>query len=343
MTREGKRTFYEATDGFVTLTGIPYDTLPCKDCHASTLADGTAVDAATYQPSCADCHADPNNPTSNIEDSVCLGCHSRQGAEQKLFSDVHRTAGMRCVDCHSAHEMHGDGTEYVSFLAAGAMNTECENCHVEEQNANAPSVDPASHDLHAGKLHCTACHVESVTTCYNCHFETQVAGAGKRFFGQGPRTGFRMIMNYEGQVHTATFQALVHEGQSFVTITPFVAHITRQASQCGDCHGNTHVEQYNTSGQINVTTWDDTAEGAARLVGPTGVIPVPPDWKTAMKFAFLNYTGDATIAPPGATASDDAKAHELALWQFLENEPDGGHIVYGEPLTQEQMNDLINN
>ena len=339
--REGKRAFYEASDGFVTLTNVPYDNLPCKDCHASTLADGTAVDAATYEPGCADCHADPDNPTSDVTDTVCLGCHGRQGAEQTLFSDVHRTAGMGCMDCHTAREMHGDGTQYASFLSTGATDAKCANCHVEGGTATAPPATVTAHALHGDTLDCSACHVESVSSCYNCHFESEVAHTGKRFFNQAPRTGFKMLMNYEGKVHTATFQALTYEGQSFVTIAPFFGHsITREGSACGDCHrqggaGNANVEAYNTNGKIVVTSWDASAEGAARLSGPTGVIPVPADWKTALEFAFLDYTGNATDAI--------SKEDNLPLWDFLKTTADGSHIVFGSPLTEAQMNALINN
>ena len=84
-----------------------------------------------------------------------------------------------------------------------------------------------------------------------------------------------------------------------------------------------------------MTDWNAAAEGANRLVGPTGVIPVPPDWQTALEFAFLDYTGDATDAI--------SKEDNLPLWDFLKNTADGSHIVYGSPLTEAQMNALIDN
>ena len=331
--REGKRDFYEAEDGFVTLTGIPYDDLPCKNCHAAALADGTPVDNETYVPSCADCHADVEDPTSEVADSICLGCHGRQGAEQNLFSSVHREAGMGCMDCHTDREMHGDGTEYGSFLSPGAMDADCDNCHVEGGSAVPPSATNMFHTLHGDALHCSACHVASVSSCYNCHFESEVAHTGKRFFGQAPRTGFKMLMNYEGKVHTATFQTLSHEGQTFLTIAPFFGHsVTKEGIMCDDCHGNAAVTEYNDTGQIVVTRWDPEAEGTDRLIGPTGVIPIPPDWETALQFDFLDYTGEAT----DPINRDD----NLPLWDFLKTGADGQHAPFGEPLTVDQMNAL---
>jgi len=331
-TREGKRTFYEADDGFATLTNIPYDDLPCKDCHGATFADGTPIDNATYTPGCRDCHADPANPSEAIADSVCLSCHGRQGAEQNLFSDVHREEGLGCVNCHTASDMHGDGTAYPSFLAEGETDVACEDCHVEDGSAPPPGSN-TYHNTHLATVDCSACHVASVSSCYNCHFESEVAHTGKRFFNQSPRTGFKMLMNYEGKVHTATFQSLVYDGLTFVAIAPFFGHsITKEGIGCSDCHRNEAIQAYDDTGTIVVTSWDETAEGAARLIGPTGVIPIPPDWETALEFAFLNYTGEATDAINGA--------ENLPLWQFLKTEKDGQHIVYGEPLTEAQMASL---
>lgn len=334
--RHGKANFYEAPDGFANLTGIPASNLPCAQCHAANYADGMAVDNATYQPGCRDCHADPASP-GPVADTVCLGCHGRQGAEQNLFTDVHRAAGMGCSNCHTDREMHGDGTQYASLLAAGATDTRCETCHVD---GDAPPADPAqlAHIIHLDSVSCSACHVESVSSCYNCHFESEVARTGKRFFNQAPRTGFKMLVNFEGKVRTATFQTLSHEGKTFVAIAPFVGHsVTRQGSACGDCHlqggtGNQNLKEYVDSGKITVTRWDAQAEGAARLVGPTGIIPVPPDWQTALEFAFLQYTG--------ADTDPINKDENLPLWDFLKTEQDGQHMPYGTPLTAEQMEKL---
>lgn len=338
--RSGKATFYEAEDGFMSLTNIPIAELACNKCHGA-LADGSTVSNDEYTPSCRDCHADPDDPGANpVTDAICLTCHGRQGAEQNLFSDVHRTAGMGCVDCHSQREMHGDGTVYSSLLAEGASDTACQNCHVDGGSATPPG-DNTFHLLHGEALDCSACHVKSVSSCYNCHFETEIELEAKRFFAQAPRTGFKMLVNYEGKVQTATFQALSYDGQTFLAMAPFFGHsITKEDIACGDCHrqngaGNANVQEYMDTGQIVVTSWDATAEGAARLVGPNGVIPVPEDWQTSLIFAFLDYTGDPTDAINGA--------NNLPLWDFLKNGADGSHMPFGTPLTDEQMDALMNN
>ena len=149
-TREGKRTFYEGTreePGFFSMTGIDYDTLPCADCHAATFADGTPVDPATYEPGCADCHADPDNPKGDVPESVCFGCHGRIGAEKSLadagvphMTDVHRDAGMMCMDCHKESQVHGDGNVYTSVQDPDLPRPTCEECHT----AGGIGVEPSS-------------------------------------------------------------------------------------------------------------------------------------------------------------------------------------------------------
>ncbi len=336
--RPGKATFYSASDGFGSLTGIPITELGCTRCHATNYADGTPVDKATYTPGCRDCHADPANPTANpVTDDICLGCHGRQAVEQKLFADVHREAGMGCTACHTKREMHGDGTPYSSFLALGASDAACENCHSESGNATPPGSN-AYHDIHGDTVHCSACHVKSVSSCYNCHFETEVQKDVKRFFAQTPRTGFKMLLNYNGKVHTGTFQALSYQGKTFVAIAPFFGHsITKTDIACGDCHrradtGNENLSEYFRTGKITVTKWDGTQTGASRLVGPSGVIPIPPDWKDALLFDFLDYTGSPMDAVNGPA--------NLPLWQYLKTGADGMHMVFGTPLTQSQISAL---
>jgi hypothetical protein len=76
-TREGKRTWYKKENGgFENITNIPVENVNCLKCHPGTKADGTAIDPATYNPDCYDCH---NFSTgTQVPDDICLKCHSRQ-------------------------------------------------------------------------------------------------------------------------------------------------------------------------------------------------------------------------------------------------------------------------
>ena len=324
-TREGKAHFYnEHNGGFEVLTGVPMSDLPCQACHGSTYADGTEVDAATYQPGCKDCHADPDNPTADVADDTCLGCHSRQKNEQNFFTDVHRDSGMACMSCHSADEMHGDGTAYVSIHESPSAPT-CEGCHTEGGQGGAIDDTTLAHGAIHANLGCSACHVQSVISCYNCHFDTQVAGAGKRFFSP-PNQGFKMLVQRDGKITTATFQSLVYEGQSFYTIAPYYAHSIYRpdpSTVCNDCHASAAAAEYNETGMITVADWDHEA---GQLVGPTGVIPIPPDWRTALQFDYLDYT-----------AEDLSAETDPAAWEFLRADTNLNQMLFAEPLTEEQM------
>ena len=317
-TRQGKVTWYSAENGgFENLTGVSMADLPCQKCHASTYADGTPVDPASYQPGCADCHATPGDTPS---DETCLKCHSRQGLEAKFYSDVHRDMGFGCTTCHTSREMHGDGTQYASMLEPGAMDTACENCHTDLPSNTA-------HSIHQASVDCTACHTQSIITCYNCHFESMVQGHQKRF--PGPLRDFMLLVRKadSGKVYSANMQTLVYEGKSFVAIGPYTAHtITAKGRECSECHSNAAVKEYNETGKITVTRWD-TEQG--KIVNTQGVIPVPPDWQEALLFDFLDYTGDP------ASSETDPEA-----WVFLKHGADLMQMLYAEPLTEEQMQKL---
>jgi nitrate reductase cytochrome c-type subunit len=319
--RTGKHHFYsKETGGFETLTGVPM-ALDCTQCHAPTLADGTKVDAKTYKPGCLDCHKTPGD---KVADATCLSCHSRQALEMKVSTDVHHAKGMTCMSCHTKREMHGDGKRYVSQNSPGAMDAKCESCH-------SKPVANAAHQAHGGKLDCKACHTQSVIACNSCHFDSQVAGGGRRFF-QPPMTNFLLLVRREGsgKVHPATMQTLTYKGKSFVVIASYSAHtIAKQARACGDCHGNANVQSYAKTGKIAVTQWDAQA---SRLSNATGVVPVPPDWRSALMLDFMTYTGNAS----------DPKTDPNA-WAFLKSGTDLQQMLFAQPLTKEQMEKLKQN
>lgn len=318
-TRLGKATWYSKENGgFETLTDVPMAELPCQKCHAPTYADGTEVDPASYQPGCADCHASPGDKPSN---ETCLGCHSRQALDMKSFSDVHREMGFGCTTCHSWREMHGDGHQYASQLEPGAMDTKCEDCHAELAS------NPA-HNIHQEKVDCTACHTQSVNSCYNCHLDSMVQGQVKRFF-KPPMANFELLVrDTEGKIHTANMQSAVYEGKTFVAIAPFTAHsITKEARGCSECHHNAAIQEYAKTGMITVAKWD---ADQGKMIAPQGVIPVPPDWQEALQLDFLDYTGDPTAAETDPEA-----------WVFLKHGADLMQMLYGEPLTEEQIQHLL--
>ncbi len=303
--------------GYESIIGVPYNTLPCAGCH-----DPSNPPPYADPDACDKCHTDLVTFTDAIPNSTCGGCHGRQNKENaKGFTDVHDTAYPNCADCHTWTEIHGDGTAYDSMLAPGAMEISCEGCHTGASPVG-PAVD-ASHDPHAGKLHCSACHVKSVITCYNCHFDSQVDGVGKfantALGANDKNAGFVMLMNAEGQVRSGSFQSIVYEGgNEFVVWAPFHGHSVgtgADARTCEDCHMNDNIVEYNTTGKIVLTSWN----GSAIVQEATGAIPLI-DGAIEMAWVDLDNT--------------------TMTWSSLSTGVGIEQFGYGTPLTESQLTAL---
>ncbi len=332
-TREGKATWYSKDNGgFESFTNIPISDLGCQGCHGANDADGNPIDAATYKPSCGDCH--PSNSgfsPDSISVSQCYSCHGRQALEaNKLkISDVHRDAGMKCWDCHKSNDVHGNGSTPKSMFDDGVMTANCssDGCH-----ANLPSSH-ASNDPHNGELACTACHAQTVLSCYNCHFESIEENHIKRAYK--PLTGFVILANRaDGKIGPMSFQSLTYKGHSFVAFAPFTSHtITKvNARTCTDCHENfgghiEAIEDYNSTGKIHFATWNETD---STLTWKKGIVPMPVDYQRSFKMDFLTYNGN-TSDPPVASKN----------WSKIGKDTwDGGQMNYATPLTKVQMSKL---
>lgn len=118
------------------------------------------------------------HPATNIfvNDTHCFGCHSRSsristnymGLQETLLEedeiinkdgytvledkriykelkeDVHHARGMLCIDCHSSHEVMGDGKQYTH--AEDAVTLQCSDCHFKDIPRTIPydSIDVES-------------------------------------------------------------------------------------------------------------------------------------------------------------------------------------------------------
>ncbi len=307
-----------ARGGFETLTGVPYDALECGTCHVETgdceVCHGPALSGAGAS-------------TAPLQrDADCYSCHGNQYAEAVIhgLSDSHRDAAeLRCADCHKADEVHGDGTAYNSFHEPGAIKTKCDNSGCHE------TVEPNDfHDAHAGPEHpgadmeCAACHVQSVVTCYNCHFEYEVQGHGKLAFGQFKNWRF-LLRRDRGdgnpRIDVGNLLTVTYEGKGFVAVAPYYAHsIDRNAiGACEDCHDNDYVREYNQTGKIVIASWDEEAGGLVPNTKGSGIIPIPPDWQSSLDFGFATFD-DSGPEPP--------------QWVRLEPSEVGMQMLFAEPL-----------
>ena len=313
-TTGGMKHWYEAKDGFMQLTGIPYDKLGCKKCHAS---------------SCDVCHAkktDSGLAYSKEEagkQAKCLKCHAREkatfGYDKKIaFNDVH--AGMECMDCHTAKDVHGDGNEYVSGRQPGVIDAKCTNCHKPSgEEGEAPQIpSDRPHKVHGNKLACEACHVSNTFSCYNCHFDEflRLAKAGdpkakpKSF--AGPVKSFLLLVNHNGKVTSGGFQTLVGGNKGFVAYVPFETHsIMKEGRKCGDCHG-TEIARALAKGKKVKVSWLGE-DGKVKFI-ENAVVPASEN----LQWVFLKKEGDKWV--------ELKDSNPLIQW-----------AAFAEPLTAEQL------
>ncbi len=108
------------------------------------------------------------HPSTDVfmNDTHCFGCHSRssristnymgwhetlldelpESNDFKMFedkriyeykgADVHHSKGLLCIDCHSSHEVMGDGTDYMH--EEDAVKLKCSDCHYKDEPKTVP-------------------------------------------------------------------------------------------------------------------------------------------------------------------------------------------------------------
>lgn len=319
----GKQTFYNASPngGFEILAGIPYQNLACRSCHTPGM--GGPVKGAR---GCQSCHTNDNPQLgAKVDDSlatgVCLACHGRQRAEAvtHAYPDVHRAAGMTCMDCHTLGDVHGDGKEYKSMLEPGAIDAKCQDCHTR-------LGDNTFHRAHLQNVDCSACHAQSIVTCNNCHFESEIEANQKIPYGQFK--DWKFLVNRNGKVTVANYQSVIYRGKAIVAFAPYHAHtiVRWGVKDCTDCHRNAAVRDWFEDGVVDVVWWEASRNDpqGKNLNYRRGIIPVPPNFKSGgMRFDFV------TLDRPGGTR-----------WSFVKTGADIWQILYATPLTQAQMEKL---
>lgn len=291
FTGEGMRYWYEEQGGFMEITGIPYDDLGCKSCHVK---------------SCDQCHAEqtPEGMAFSVEKArkmdTCMPCHSREGLtfkfdKEKDMLDVHIAAAMACADCHSASDVHGDGTFRQSMRAEGAVEAECEGCHIEKQPMEA-QYDSAmrSHTVHGDKLDCAACHVSNTTACMNCHFNAMLE-TGKKEGNFIPVKEWTLLINYDDKVTSASAMTLVYNDKPFLGYMPYYTHsVSGNARTCDECHANEAVEKLKAGETIQMFDYEN-----GKAVNFQGVVPLVEGSLDQLKWRYLNKTDDGWEPIPG--------------------------------------------
>ncbi len=203
--------------------------------------------------------------------AACARCHPVDPAD----ADVHFRRQMACLDCHTAREIHGDGTAWNTYMQPGALETRCETCHAQ--------VGPSrSHTVHGDKLECVTCHTKEFPTCFNCHLGTRFE---KHKDVQIMVTDMLFLVNRGGRVTTANFLSYVYGDKTMITLAPYFPHsVQKQGRACNDCHGTPAVAAVR-DGTLRLAEWKD-----GKLAHPAGVIPVAEGM--AWNLVFLDYHED---------------------------------------------------
>lgn len=322
MTR-GMEYWYESEHGgFENLTGVPYEDLACRNCHVEP--DGCGFCHA------GSAHAEAVTPKApKQDDSDCYGCHGNQFAEVlNGLGDYHRDElGFGCADCHKAADAHGDGNTYNSMHVQGAIKARCSSteCHGTLSSNEFHSYHGSRNPM-GPAMECAACHVRSVVTCYNCHFEYEVEGRGKLAYDQ--ITGWKFLLRRDrgdGQlkIDVGNLLAATYEGKAFVAVAPYLAHsVDKNAiTDCDDCHNNAYVLEYKETGRISVVTWNDPRGALEPNIRGKGIIPIPPDWRTALRFDFVTYENVPPEPPRWIRMTPSEVGMQMLFAQPLEEMP----------------------
>jgi hypothetical protein len=288
--------------GLERITGIPFADLGCSNCHVR---------------SCDTCHMKEAGSGAAYSaekarsEAACEKCH---GIESLAFArkspsdsgaDVHFAKGMKCMSCHTAREIHGDGTPYNSMQAPGVMDVSCEKCHADLSGCPSSAI-------HKGKLDCGACHTRDVPSCYNCHFDTKV---DEKKSVSLPLKNMLFLINRNGKITTANLHTFVYRNKTMIVFAPAFSHsIMKKGRKCDECHA-TPILREMKAGTFRPAVW----EGGA-LKNAVGIIPVLDGYN--WNFVFLNY--------------------RQGKWAPIENPaaPLLNYSGYSIPITTEQFNRL---
>lgn len=265
---------------------------------------------ASCHTTCGDCHVSQPNSVGGglLEGHVfvktpsltrnCTACHgSRVGNEymgknEGYNADVHfRQGRMKCTDCHTADEMHGNYaalgfSETPNHRYAGIETPQCTQCH----DLTTMSEEYAlQHAVHYQKLECQVCHSVAYKSCDGCHVSLSEETGKPKFATEGSYMTFFIGRNpLQSEARPYEYVVLRHVpasptsyefyGENLLpnfdaapTWTYATPHnIQRQTPQnqaCENCHGNAEI----------FLTGDKVAAG--ELTANQAVIldaPVPP-------------------------------------------------------------------
>jgi len=233
----------------------------CSSCHSS----------------CGQCHISrPNAVEGGLLEghlfqkrppmqTVCTACHGSRieneyfGKNKGIPPDVHKEKYFKCNKCHTADEMHGDGSDPANRYDVKNA-PKCLNCHKEIYDSK--SANPKNHWIHKDQVSCQVCHSMPYKNCFSCHVGKDKEGVG--YFKTKPSTiDFKVGLNplrserrpekfvtlRHVPVDHGTFDFYVKNGlanfdalPNWKFATPHnIRRKTPQNEACNNCHGNSEL------------------------------------------------------------------------------------------------------
>jgi len=243
--------------------------------------------------SCAQCHhrsgrtalsyqglMDGNNgfvPTKNGQPGPVRGSDNRTFTH--ISPDIHFSAGMDCIDCHTSREIMGDG--YASANMHGQLEVTCENCHGSALKA----------PIYRAILR-----------------ENESAVLESRSYPLQMRPGMEMILTSKGRPFSNVFHrdgnVLVQIKRTgrllrskIITGTPEHTLVGHDRLTCTACHSRTIVQCYGCH-----TQYDKTGSQIDFIKGQEtqGQFTETEDYRTLYPFPLaLNQKGNISPVTPG--------------------------------------------
>lgn len=216
----------------------------CRSCHAS----------------CGDCHVkspvvsgintgliDNHRFVKSEPSKTCALCHGGRvwpefTGDYGGMPDIHYRKGMSCTDCHSATQMHGDGTAYTSRKDV-VTKPSCTECH--DTSSLGKDSTKETHATHADSVSCSACHTAAAyRQCSSCHEGKGATSSPAIILGRNPRnldqlTTLRLIptvrntfLDHAG-LPMSNFDALPNYWDA---VPHNIAKRTDRTRDCNTCH-----------------------------------------------------------------------------------------------------------
>jgi len=273
------------------------------------VAEGMANHCFQCHGSCGQCHISrPNSVEGGLLDrhlfvgeppmrEVCTACHGSRvkkeyfGEKDGLQPSVHQEMEMKCGDCHTAEEMHGDGKEYAQRFEV-ENGPKCVDCHEEIYDRDADNV--ITHRIHKDEVSCHVCHAQPYNNCSVCHVGTDTKGltfykTKASWFGfkiglnplKSEKRTQRFVPLRHVPVDRKTFDFYVKDGLSnfdavptWKLATPHNIRLkTPQNAACNSCHGNKLLFL------LEKDVEDAEKEANKGVIVPENLIPKKQKWQ----------------------------------------------------------------